>query len=357
MTIAGAVASGAPRRDLIPRRWDAVLLVSYGGPEGPDDVLPFLENATRGRGVPRDRLLEVANHYHHFGGISPITAQNRALAAGLREELARRGAPLPVYLGNRNWHPFLADTIRQMRTDGIRRGLALVTSAFSCYSSCRQYREDILRACSTLGEGGPEFDRVRAFFNHPAFIAANAARLEDTLAALRDKDRAAAHLVFTAHSIPLAMARPSAYEAQLREASRLVAQVVGVARWSLAFQSRSGPPEVPWLGPDIGDHLDALAAAGVTDVVAQPIGFLSDHMEVRYDLDVEAAERARRLALRFHRVPTVGTHPGFISGLADLVAERLTGTPLRPTIGGMPAGHDICPVDCCPDGRPSEAAG
>jgi ferrochelatase len=355
MSIYGASASGAPRFDDEACRYDAVVLVAYGGPEGPDDVLPFLENATRGRGIPRARLLEVAEHYHHLGGASPINAQNRALAAALQAELAARGPALPVYLGNRNWHPFLDDTIRRMRDDGARSALAIVTSAFSCYSSCRQYREDVIRALEAVGDGAPRVDKLRVFFNHPDFIEANAERLRDGLARVPAPDRSEAGVVFTAHSIPVAMARRSAYEAQLLEASRLVAEAAGAHQWSLAYQSRSGPPEWPWLGPDVGDHLASLAAAGARDVVVHPIGFLSDHVEVLYDLDVEARQRAAELGLGFVRCATVGTAPRFVAMLRELIEERCGAQPVRRAVGRLGPSHDICPLDCCLDGRTTAA--
>lgn len=358
MTIRGAGRPDTPLVQQGARRYDAVLVVSYGGPEGPDDVLPFLENATRGRGVPRPRLLAVAEHYHHFGGTSPINAQNRALVAALEAELAAKGPRLPVYLGNRNWHPFLEDTIRRMAADGVRHALALVTSAFSCYSGCRQYREDVIRASEAVGAEAPRFDKIRVFFNHPGFIEANAFGLRQTLDGLDPAARAAVHVAFTAHSIPVAMARASAYEAQLVEASRLVAQAAGVDRWSLAYQSRSGPPRVPWLEPDLDDHLAEMAAAGVRHVVVLPIGFLSDHMEVRYDLDREARARAERLGVAFHRAPTVGTHPAFVAALRELVLERMTDHPDRRALGRLGPSHDVCPMDCCRDGRqPVQEAG
>lgn len=355
MTIAGANRPGAPLFDLAPRQYDALLVVSYGGPEGADDVLPFLENATHGRGVPRERLMEVAAHYHQFGGVSPINAQNRALIAALAAALEARATPMAIYFGNRNWHPFLADTIRQMRDDGIRRALAFVTSAFGCYSGCRQYREDVLRACEAVGDGAPVFDKLRLFFNHPGFVAAKATALHDARDRFPEARREAAHVVFTAHSIPMAMARHSAYEAQLREAAALVADAAGVARWSLAYQSRSGPPAVRWLEPDIGDHLRALAAQGVRDVVVHPIGFLSDHMEVLYDLDAEAKAIAEELEMGFERAPTAGTDPHFIAALVDLIDERTSGRAERAALGAMGPSHDICPVGCCADGRPPGA--
>jgi protoporphyrin/coproporphyrin ferrochelatase len=351
MSIHGAAGRGGPLVQLAPRQYDALLLVSYGGPEGPDDVMPFLENATRGRGVPRERLLEVAEHYHHFGGVSPINAQNRALIAALESVLTRDGPALPIYLGNRNWHPYLEDTIRDMRAAGVRHALALVTSAFSCYSGCRQYREDVIRACKAVGHGAPTFDKLRVFFNHPGFVQANAAGLREALATIDPGGRSEVHVVFTAHSIPAAMARHSAYEVQLQEASRLVAEAAGVTRWSLAYQSRSGPPRSPWLEPDIGEHLARLAASGASDVVLLPIGFLSDHMEVRWDLDHEARDRAAQLGLGFVRAPSVGTQPAFVAMLRELILERMTAQPLRRALGRLGPSHDFCPVDCCLDGR------
>jgi len=329
MSIHGAAGPGEPLVQAGSRAYQAILVVSYGGPEGPDDVLPFLENATRGRGVPRPRLLEVAEHYHHFGGVSPINAQNRALVAALQARLDADGPRLPVYLGNRNWHPYLEDTIRAMRGDGVRKALVLVTSAYSCYSGCRQYREDVIRACAAV-DGAPDCDKLRVFFNHPGFVAACADRLDEAMRGVPHGTRDRAHVVFTAHSIPLGMARGSAYEVQLGETARLVAEAAGAVRWTLAWQSRSGPPQVAWLEPDIGDHLEALAAAGVQDVVVAPIGFLSDHMEVLYDLDLEASERATALGMAFRRAGTVGTHPAFIGMLRDLILERMTDRPMAP---------------------------
>ncbi len=334
------------------RVYDAVLVVSYGGPEGLDDVVPFLENATRGRAVPRERLLEVAEHYNHFGGVSPVNAQNRALVDALRTELAAHHITLPIYLGNRNWHPYLVDTVRQMRADGVHRAVGLVTSAYSCYSSCRQYREDIARARESVGAGAPEVDKLRVFYNHPGFIDANVAHLLDALAELPADRRDRARVIFTAHSIPLAMARPSAYEAQLREASRLVAEAAGVVVWDIVFQSRSGPPQVPWLEPDICDHLQALAGRAVRDVVVLPIGFLSDHMEVLYDLDTEARHKAEALGLTLVRARTVGTAPAYLAMLRELIQERMVNRPARRALGPLGPSHDFCPVDCCPDGRP-----
>jgi ferrochelatase len=332
--------------------FDAILLLSFGGPEGMDDVLPFLENVTRGRGVPRERLEEVAHHYERFGGVSPINEQNRALIAALKLELRARGIELPVYFGNRNWHPLLPDVMRAMRDDGVRRALAVFTSAYSSYSGCRQYREDLFRAQQEVGTDAPEVPRLRMFFNHPGFIAANVDRAREALARLPDGD---AHLAFTAHSIPVAMARNCAYEPQLRETARLVAGELGVDDWALVYQSRSGPPSVPWLGPDVSDHLEDVAARGVRNVVLAPIGFISDHMEVLFDLDVEARETAERLGLSLARAATAGTHPEFVSGLADLIAERMTRGAGRATVGRLGPNQDVCAPDCClpGNGRPS----
>jgi ferrochelatase len=306
--------------------------------------------------VPRERLLEVAEHYEHFGGVSPINAQNRDLAAALERELASHGLALPVYLGNRNWHPCLADTVCQMRDRGVRRALALVTSAFSCYSGCRQYREDVIRALEAAGADAPEVDKLRVFFNHPGFIEANAARLSDALGRVPVDRRASARVVFTAHSIPVAMARPSAYEVQLREASRLVAEAAGVASWDLVYQSRSGAPHVPWLEPDVCDHLEALAGHSVRDVIILPIGFLSDHMEVLYDLDIEARHKAQQLGITMVRGGTVGTAPAYVAMLRELIQERMVDRPVRRSLGPLGPSHDICPLDCCPDGRAPAAS-
>jgi ferrochelatase len=337
--------------------YDALLLLSFGGPEGPDDVLPFLENVTRGRGVPPERLAEVAEHYQHFGGVSPINDQNRALLAAIRDEFAGRGVDLPVYWGNRNWHPFLADTLRQMRADGVRRALGFATSAYSSYSGCRQYHEDIERARAEVGEGAPEVDKLRHYFNHPGFVEPHADAVRAALASLPGPRRASARLVFTAHSIPVTMDSASGpegglYSAQLRESARLVAEAAapGLDR-DLVWQSRSGPPQVPWLEPDVNDHLADLAARGVTDVVVSPVGFVSDHLEVIWDLDNEARETAARLGLGFARAATPGTDPRFVSMVRELVAERTDPACPRLALGALPASHDRCPVGCCPGPR------
>ena len=282
--------------------YDALLLLSFGGPEGQDDVLPFLENVVRGRGVPRERLLEVAEHYRHFGGVSPINDQNRALLAEIRTLLAAEGPDLPVYWGNRNWHPFVEDTVATMKADGVRRALVFATSAYTSFSGCRQYQDDLARARESVGEGAPELDKLRHFFNHPGFVEPNADAVRAALASLPAPDDA--RLVFTAHSIPETMEAASGpgghlYSTQLREAARLVATAVRGegADFDVVWQSRSGPPSVPWLEPDVNDHLENLAAKGVTAVVVSPVGFVSDHVEVLWDLDAEAAETASRHGL------------------------------------------------------------
>jgi ferrochelatase len=346
MTVRGALNAGTARFDDAAREYDAILVMSFGGPEGLDDVMPFLENVTRGRNVPRERLLSVAKHYEALGGRSPINAQNRALIEALLPELTRHGIELPIYYATRNWHPLVTDVMRQMNADGVGRALAFVTSAFSCYSGCRQYRENITEAIDQLGAGAPEIDKIRVFYNHPGFIAANANRVRDALACLSPADRTAARVVFTAHSIPAAMARTSAYESQLGEASRLVAEQVGHP-FDLVYQSRSGPPRVPWLGPDILDHLRDVNARGVRSVVVHPIGFLSDHVEVIWDLDQEAAELAKELGMRLVRSASVGTAPEFVAMIRELIEERMTGSPARRAVGRFGPSHDVCPVGCC----------
>jgi len=335
--------------------FDAIVLVSFGGPEGPADVLPFLENVTRGRNVPRERLLDVAHHYDLFGGVSPINAQNRELIAVLEPELRRRDVHLPVYFGNRNWHPYLTDTMRQMTEDGVGRALAVFTSAFSSYSGCRQYREDLFNAQQAVGPAAPEVPRTRMFFNHPGFVEANADRVRAAYGQIPEERRAAAHIVFTAHSIPTAMAERCRYAGQLEETSRLVAEAVGSEEWALVYQSRSGPPQVPWLEPDVLDHLRELHGRGVQDVVISPVGFVSDHLEVLFDLDIEAREIADELGLAMARAGTAGTHPAFVAGLADLIVERMTPETERPALGRFGPSHDVCAPDCClpGTGRPS----
>ena len=336
-------------RDGSPRAYDAILYLSFGGPEGPEEVMPFIENVTRGRGIPRHRLEEVAEHYHLFGGVSPINAQNRAVIAALEVELARNALDLPVYWGNRNWHPFVTDAVMQMRNDGVGRAAAFVTSAYSSYSACRQYREDIGRARAEVGRGAPKIDKLRLFYNHPGFIEPQAATVRSAIATVAPERRASASIAFTAHSIPESMAGTSSYVAQLEEACRLVAERAGgPAQWKLVYQSRSGPPAVPWLGPDVAEHLRWLHREGATDVVICPIGFVSDHLEVRFDLDVEAATVAAELGLNMVRAATVGADPAYVRMIAELVLERMD--PRRPRLaaGNFAASHDCCAADCCP---------
>ncbi len=325
--------------------YDAVLIVSFGGPEGMDDVMPFLENVVRGRNVPRERLLGVAHHYEMFGGVSPINQQNRDLITALTEELRKNGPALPIYWGNRNWHPMLAETLRQMAADGVQNALAFVTSAYNSYSSCRQYLQNIADARSEAGPGGkaPHVEKLRAFYNHPLFIDANADQIRSSLSQL---NAPIGQLVFTAHSIPESMAAKCEYAAQLDEAGRLIADELGIENWKLVYQSRSGSPAQPWLGPDICDHLKELHAEGISDVVIAPIGFVSDHMEVVYDLDVEARQVAKELGLNMVRAATAGTHPSFVKMVRELILERVDNQPPR-FLGSRGPAHAICPTDCC----------
>ncbi len=342
--------------------YDAILLVSFGGPEALDEVMPFLENVLRGRNVPRERMIDVAHHYDLFGGVSPINGQNRALIAALRAELDRSGIALPIYWGNRNWYPLLTDTMKQMKADGIQHALAIFTSAYSSYSGCRQYRENIQKAQEEVGAGAPQVSLLRKFYNHPGFIDANVDHLRAALAKIPAERRASVPVFFTAHSIPSGMAQKSAYEAQLHDTCQLVADGAGIRAWSLVYQSRSGAPGQPWLEPDVLDVLRELHAQGKTDVVLAPIGFISDHMEVRYDLDTEASQLCAELGLNMVRAATAGVHPAFIAMLRDLIVERMTADPVRPALGARGPSHDVCPVDCCLPGLsrpvvPSTATG
>jgi ferrochelatase len=300
--------------------YDALLLVSFGGPERTEDVIPFLENVLGGRNVPHQRLLEVAEHYYHLGGRSPINRQCRELIAALQPMV-----DLPIYWGNRNWDPLLPDTLRHMKNDGVRRALAIATSAYSSYSACRQYNENIAAACPD----GLVIDKLPPFSGHPKFIEATVERVRAALDRLPH-----ARIVYTAHSIPVAMAATCRYEQEIRDTARRVSELVARADWDIAWQSRSGPPSQPWLAPDILTHLRTLASNGVTDVVVAPIGFLSDHMEVLYDLDEEAASLARDLGLHFVRAQTVGTHPALIAMLKELIEQRLHGDPPPPCVAG-----------------------
>jgi len=322
---------------------DALLVVSFGGPEGMDDVMPFLENVLRGRSVPRERMLQVAHHYEMFGGVSPINQQNRNLIAALKQELETHGPNLPIYWGNRNWHPLLPDTLRQMAADGVKNALAFVTSAYSSFSSCRQYRQNIADAQAEVGATAPQVAKLRAFYNHPLFIEAN---VDNVRAASGQLNEEAARLVFTAHSIPESMAATSDYAAQLQEAGGLIAEALGIDRWEVVYQSRSGSPAQPWLGPDVCDYLRQLSSEGVRSVVVAPIGFVSDHMEIIYDLDFEAQNVAQELGVKMVRAATAGTHPAFVKMIRELILERIDNQPAR-FLGSRGASHDVCPVDCC----------
>ena len=327
---------------------DAILLLSFGGPDSAAEVMPFLENVLRGRNIPRERMLEVAEHYYHFGGRSPINDQNRELLAALRGVLAADGPDLPVYWGNRNWHPLLADTLRQMTAEGVRRAFAFVTSAYSSYSGCRQYLEDLARAREAVGSGAPEVLKLRVFYNHPGFIEPMADRVRAALERIPSAGRAAAALAFTAHSIPVSMSETSRYVQQVEEACRLVAERVGRADYRLVFQSRSGAPGQPWLGPDVLEYLRETAAAGSPrDVILAPIGFISDHMEVVYDLDTEACRLGAELGLNVVRAQTVGADPRFAAMIRELVLERTAAAPQR-ALGQLGPSHDVCAEDCCP---------
>ncbi|WP_432586455.1 ferrochelatase [Streptomyces sp. HD1123-B1] len=366
-----------------PAPYDALLLLSFGGPEGPEDVVPFLENVTRGRGIPRERLKEVGRHYFLFGGVSPINAQNRELLQALRKDFAEHGLDLPVHWGNRNWAPYLTDTLREMVTDGHRRILVLATSAYASYSGCRQYRENLADALAALEAEGlplPHVDKLRHYFNHPGFVEPMVDATLTALGELPEGLRAGAHLAFTTHSIPTAAADTSgppadhgeggAYVAEHLEVARLVAAEVrertGVERpWRLVYQSRSGAPHIPWLEPDICDHLEALHGEGAPAAVMVPIGFVSDHMEVKYDLDTEAAAKAAELGLPVSRASTVGADPRFAAAVRDLVVERAATerftegraatAPERCALGVLGPSHDLCPVGCCPARSPRPA--
>jgi ferrochelatase len=359
------------------RPYDALLLYSFGGPNKPEDVVPFLRNVTAGKGIPDSRLEEVGEHYYGFGGKSPINEQNLELKAALEAELAERGIDLPIVWGNRNWEPYTTDAIDELEAIGARRAVALVTSAYSSYSGCRQYREDlavVLDKRGQLDEGGSttvQFDKIRSYFNHPGFAQANVEAVLDGYAALAAKggDGAAARLVFVTHSIPDTMEAASrishaTYSAQHLDLARVVAAEVSErlgheVAWDLAYCSRSGPPSQPWLEPDVNDHLEALAAEGVRDVVLSPIGFVSDHMEVAYDLDTEAMETAAGLGMTAVRAGTVGTRPAFVKGLVDLLLERAAmarGEEVaEATVGELPPFRSVCAPDCClrRDGEPS----
>jgi protoporphyrin/coproporphyrin ferrochelatase len=349
--------------DIAP--YDAVLLVSFGGPEKPDDVLPFLENVTRGRGIPRERLEEVGEHYYELGGRSPINDQNREFIAAVEEDFRTTGIDVPVYWGNRNWDPYLTDTVTRMRDDGIRRAACLVTSAYSSYSGCRQYRENLADAVAAAGPGAPRLDRLRHYFNHPGFVEPLVDATLSALADLGDAARRDAHILFVTHSIPEAMNDTSgpdggAYVQQHRSVGEEIGERIRQETGhrfptELVFCSRSGPPHMPWLEPDVNDRIEELAADGVGGVVVVPIGFVSDHMEVIYDLDTEARATAEKVGIEFVRAATAGVDPRFVAMVRDLLVERaavergLEAT--RATVGPLGPSWDLCPAGCCPNPR------
>lgn len=363
-------------RDSAP--YDALLLLSFGGPEGPDDVVPFLENVTRGRGIPRERLKEVGQHYFMFGGVSPINGQCRALLTALREDFTGAGLDLPVYWGNRNWAPYLTDTLREMVLDGRHHIAVLATSAYASYSGCRQYRENLADALATLEAEGlplPRVDKLRHYFNHPGFVEPMIEGVLKSLEELDESVRAGAHLAFTTHSIPDSAADTSgpvpdhgdggAYVEQHLDVARLIADAVRERTgddhpWQLVYQSRSGAPHIPWLEPDICDHLESLHKQGAPAAVMVPIGFVSDHMEVLYDLDTEATAKAAELGLPVRRSATVGADPRFAAAVRDLLLERAAaerGAAVeRCALGTLGPSHDLCPIGCCPSRAERPAA-
>jgi len=344
-----------------PEPFDALMVLSFGGPEGPDDVRPFLENVTRGRGVPPERLDEVAQHYLHFGGVSPINALNRAIIEAVRTEFDAHGIDLPIYFGNRNWHPFVEDTVAEMAGDGVRNALVFATSAWGGYSGCRQYHEDLARARDTVGAEAPALTKLRQFYDHPLAVAAAADAITAARADLPDDVRDGARVVFTAHSIPIradAADGPtdlggSLYSRQVGEACALVAAAAGVDDYDRVWQSRSGPPQVPWLEPDIVDHLDDLHARGVEAVIVVPIGFVSDHLEVVWDLDTEARDHAAALGMGYVRAATIGTDPRFAQLVRVLVQEMTDGASAQrlgalPMLGVTDDGRAAaCAAACC----------
>lgn len=363
----GAYANPLYDGDMLhdPSPYDAFLLVSFGGPEGPDEVVPFLENVTRGRGIPRERLVEVGQHYFHFGGKSPINDRNKEYLAALQEDFSGSGIDLPVYWGNRNWTPYLTDVVAEIAAAGHRRVAVFFTSVYSSYSSCRQYRENLADAVAALPDGVavPEFDVLRRSFNHPGFIDAVVDATLAAVADLPDAQREAAHLAFVTHSIPVAMNDASgpdggAYVAQHRSVMEEVVERVRLEtghrfRHQLVYCSRSGAPHIPWLEPDINDHLAQLAEQGKPAVVGIPIGFVSDHMEVVWDLDTEAAATAEKLDITWVRAATAGVDPRFVATARELLLERAAaerGVPVtRHAEGSLPPCWDRCAPDCCPN--------
>jgi len=367
---ASAAASAGDPIVTAPVAYDAVLLAGFGGPEGQEDVIPFLRNVTRGRGIPDERLEEVAHHYRHFGGVSPINGQNRALKAALEAELAARGIDLPVYWGNRNWSPYLEDAVTEASNSGHTTLLAFATSAYSSFSSCRQYREDFARVLESTGLGDSvTIDKIRPFYDHPGFVEAFETGVREAVEGFLAEgvDASDIQILFSTHSIPTADAERSgardidwgpggAYAAQHEAVAAWVMDRVAAAvpaaadvAWELVYQSRSGPASQPWLEPDVCEVIEQLPARGRAAVAVVPVGFMSDHMEVLWDLDTEAAEAAENAGLRFVRTPTPGVTPGFVAGIVDLIQERLEGRPFEQrqrvtTVGGS---YDVCRPGCC----------
>jgi ferrochelatase len=338
--------------DLEAHNYDALLVVSFGGPEGPDDVMPFLDNVFRGLRVTDETKQRIAARYQAFGGVSPINGHTREFIAALETLLDAEGPALPIYWGNRNWHPLLGDTIRQMARDGIERAAAYVTSTFSSYSGCRKYREDLHEAVAGVADA-PTIDKLRVGFNHPGFIAAVADRLADARERLPPKAQSAARVLFTAHSLPESMAANAPYVEQLLDSAAAAAAEAQIDDWRLVYQSNNARyGGEPWLGPDIGDAIAEEAAAGRRDVIVMPIGFVCDHMEVVLDLDVDAAKHAEQAGVTLVRAETVGTHPAYVAMVRDLLVERRSGGADRETAGTLPPKHDFCPADCCLSGRP-----
>ena len=335
--------------------FDALLLLSFGGPEGPEQVMPFLENVTRGRGIPRERLESVAEHYLHFGGVSPINGINRALIAEIEAELARRGRQTPVYFGNRNWEPYVEDTVTQMRDNGIERAAVFTTSAWGGYSGCTQYQEDIARGRAAAGAGAPQLVKLRQYFDHPLLVEMFADAIRDAVTTLPAELRDEARLVFTAHTIPLRAADrcgPDLYERQVGYSCRLIAAAAGYLDYDHVWQSRSGPPQVPWLEPDVGDHLEALQRAGTRAVIVCPVGFVADHIEVVWDLDNELAEQAAQAGIAFARASTPNAQTRFAQLAIDLLDEMRTDAPAARVTGPQPVPGSGCSVNgavCTPD--------
>lgn len=315
---------------------DAILIVSFGGPEGMNDIMPFLENVLRGKNVPEERKKEVAQHYEMFAGISPINQQNRELKKLLEIQLLEKGLSIPVFWGNRNWKPYIKDALIEMKADGIQNVIAYVTSAYGSYSGCRQYSENIEHAREEIGEGAPVVQKIPAFYNHPNFVQVNAEQIQKEIEKIPVSERKNTNLIFTAHSIPVSMSEVSPYVNQLQEVCKSVAEKIGMNQWKLAFQSRSGPPTIPWLEPDIGDYLEELAKKNVKTVIVSPIGFLSDHMEVLYDLDIEAKKKSQELGIQMFRASTPGNHPLMIEMIVELIKLQIQN------------GNSVaCAPDCC----------